>query len=274
MNRIFAAYKPPFISSNLFLTHLKRKYREKSGGFSGTLDPFARGVLIVAFGQYTRLFQFLAKTPKRYAATLFLGAVSPTLDIEKIGAIEQTKRLEIGEIEAAAQSFVGVSSQLPPLYSAIRIGGVRAYKIARSGEDAPIAPREIEIFSIKITAYCHPFLSFECEVSEGCYVRSIGRDLAAVFGMSGALSSLTRLSEGRFCYENERALNPLDFIDLPQNRYLGDERDLWEGKKVPADRFEKQADGSYVIAAEKFFTIVRIEGGLVGYRLGRTDLSL
>ncbi|NOX15711.1 MAG: tRNA pseudouridine(55) synthase TruB, partial [Epsilonproteobacteria bacterium] len=84
MNRIFVANKPKGISSNFFLKKIKRRYDIKKAGFSGTLDPFASGVLIVAFGQFTKLFRFLDKTPKRYIATLWIGASSPTLDIEKI----------------------------------------------------------------------------------------------------------------------------------------------------------------------------------------------
>ena len=80
MNRLFVAYKPKGMVSNHFLSRLKRKYSDKKAGFSGTLDPFAQGVLIVAFGQFTKLFRFLKKAPKRYRATLWLGAYSPTLD--------------------------------------------------------------------------------------------------------------------------------------------------------------------------------------------------
>ena len=88
-NRLFVAYKPSNISSNFFLSRIKRTYGVKGAGFSGTLDPFAKGVLIIAFGQFTKLFRFLKKAPKRYRATLWLGAYSPTLDIEKVERVTQ-----------------------------------------------------------------------------------------------------------------------------------------------------------------------------------------
>ena len=84
MNRLFVIKKPIFISSNFYLRKIKRKYNTKKAGFSGTLDPFATGCLIVAFGQYTKLFQFLKKTPKTYRTTIWLGATSTSLDIENI----------------------------------------------------------------------------------------------------------------------------------------------------------------------------------------------
>ena len=91
-NMLFVANKPMFISSNKFLNQLKRKYGIKKMGFSGTLDPFARGTLVIASGQYTKLFRFLKKTPKTYIATLMLGAYSPTLDIEKIEKISNCEK--------------------------------------------------------------------------------------------------------------------------------------------------------------------------------------
>ncbi|NOR57845.1 MAG: tRNA pseudouridine(55) synthase TruB, partial [Sulfurimonas sp.] len=88
MNRLFVAYKPTGISSNFFLSQLKRKYQNKKAGFSGTLDPFAKGVLLIGFGSHTKLFRFLDKTPKSYRATLWLGAASDSLDTELIENVE------------------------------------------------------------------------------------------------------------------------------------------------------------------------------------------
>jgi len=93
MNSIFVVNKPIFRSSNSYMRYVKRKYKTKKVGFSGTLDPFATGCLIVATGQYTKLFQYLNKTPKSYKATLWLGANSPSLDIEKIDSIKKTEEI-------------------------------------------------------------------------------------------------------------------------------------------------------------------------------------
>jgi len=135
MNRLFVANKPKGISSNFFLKKIKRRYGVKKAGFSGTLDPFASGVLIIAFGQFTKLFRFLNKAPKRYIATLWIGASSPTLDIEKIENVKGIAPFSMDSINIIAKSFLGEIKYLPPRYSAKRINGKRAYDLARDGEE-------------------------------------------------------------------------------------------------------------------------------------------
>lgn len=98
MNKIFAAFKPKGLSSNAFLSTLKKKYKNKKAGYSGTLDPFAKGVLIVAFGQYTKLFRFLKKTPKTYKATLWLGVYSLSLDDQNIKEIQNIKEFDLANL--------------------------------------------------------------------------------------------------------------------------------------------------------------------------------
>ena len=117
-NLLFVARKPMFITSNKFLSQLKKKYGIKKMGFSGTLDPFACGSIIIATGQYTKLFRFLKKTPKVYLTTLMLGARSSTLDIEGIEKIEEVKPFSKEEIEKVIKSFLGKQQQIPPKYSA------------------------------------------------------------------------------------------------------------------------------------------------------------
>jgi len=114
--------------------YVKQKYGTKKVGFSGTLDPFATGCLIVATGQYTKLFNYLQKTPKTYRATLWLGANSPTLDIEKVDSITEIAPFGKKEISTALESFLGEQSYYPPKYSAKKIGGKRAYELAREGK--------------------------------------------------------------------------------------------------------------------------------------------
>lgn len=209
-NLLFVAKKPMFISSNKFLNQLKRKYNIKKMGFSGTLDPFACGVLIIATGQYTKLFRFLKKTPKTYITTLMLGAYSPTLDIEKIEKIENTPKLDIDKIKEILQSFKGKQYQLPPRYSAKKINGIRAYKLNNNDEflDKKI---EIEIFDIELINYSHPFITFKASVSEGTYIRSLGFDIAKKLGSIGALTYLERVNEGRIFFMNaEKNLIPLN----------------------------------------------------------------
>lgn len=264
------ARKPPFISSNRFLGQLKRHYGVKSAGFSGTLDPFACGCLVVAFGQYTRLFQYLAKTPKRYRATLYLGAHSDTLDLEAIDRVEKLSPLSEEAIAEAMAALSGDQMQLPPRFSALKINGRRAYELARSGESFELKKRAVTIHRLTLIHYCHPFLTFEAAVSEGTYIRTLAGDLANKLGTTGALTYLERLSEGRLHYESERALDPLEVMDLPRNRYLKDPADLYLGRKLRAVDFEQPNEGAYLIEAADFFVVVEIIHDRAHYRLGRT----
>ena len=271
-NRIFVTNKPLFISSNQFLGRIKRKYKVKKAGFSGTLDPFAKGCLIVAFGQYTKLFQFLKKTPKTYKATLFLGAYSETLDIEKISKVNIPEKFDFDKVKNIVESFKGKITQIPPKYSAKKINGIRAYDLARKGENVDIKKIEVEIFNIKITNYCHPFLSFEAKVSEGTYIRSLGRDIAEKLGVDGALTYLERLNEGKFTFDDEKALNPLEYLDLEKNNYLGDVQNLVLGRKLKKEDFEIQKKGKYIIEFENYFAIIEINDESVSYLLNKVEL--
>jgi tRNA pseudouridine55 synthase len=269
-NLLFVAKKPMFISSNKFLNQLKRKYSIKKMGFSGTLDPFACGVLIIATGQYTKLFRFLKKTPKTYITTLMLGAYSPTLDIEKIEKIENTPKLKTEKIKEILNSFKGRQSQLPPRYSAKKINGIRAYKLNNSDEflDKKI---EIEIFDIELINYSHPFITFKASVSEGTYIRTLGFDIAKKLGTIGSLTYLERVNEGKFFYECEKKLNPLEYLNLEENFYLNNTNNLLLGKKLSINDFKIIKKGKYFVRYDKFFAIIEIDDE-VKYILNRIEL--
>jgi tRNA pseudouridine55 synthase len=272
LNRLFVVQKPIFQSSNRYLGKIKRKYKTKKGGFSGTLDPFAGGNLIVAFGQYTKLFQYLPKTPKKYRATLWLGAESETLDIEKVSQISETPKIAKNEILKTFNSFIGKFRYLPPKFSAKKIDGQRAYSLARSGEDFEMNFVESEIFSLNLIAYAHPFLTFEAEVSEGTYIRSLGFEIAKKFGTVGVLSYLWRIREGKFEFENEKSLNPLDFLEFPENRYLKDYSDILLGKKLKIEDFENRKHGKYILKNEKEFALIEISDE-VKYLLNKIKIN-
>ena len=272
MNRLFVANKPKGISSNRFLSKIKRRYKVKKAGFSGTLDPFADGVLIMAFGQYTKLFRFLKKAPKRYRATLWIGAYSPTLDNELIEKVTQLAPFSPYSIDLVAKSFKGEIEYLPPKFCAKKVDGKRAYDLARDGEEFELKKIKSEIYDFKILHYMHPFLTFEVSISEGGYIRSIGYMFAKKLGFDGVLSALSRLSEGDFVYENERALNPLDFMDIEDNRYLGDIEDIRLGRVLKRDSFEKRDEGVYKLIDDNFLTLLEIEKDGVKYLLNRVEL--
>jgi tRNA pseudouridine55 synthase len=271
MNRLFVVNKPIFKSSNRYMNYIKKKYGIKKVGFSGTLDPFASGCLIVATGQYTKLFQYLKKTPKAYSATLWLGAKSPSLDIENITSIKDTKEFTINEIYRVLESLRGEIRYFPPKFSAKKIDGQRAYNLAREKKEIKLKEIISTIYDIHLIHYNHPFIHFEVMVSEGTYIRSLGEIIANRLKVDGVLSSLKRLYEGAFYYEDEKPLNPLLYLKIPQNIYIGDDTHIELGKKLHISYFKTTIDGTYWIETKNFFSIIDIKDREVKYRLNRLD---
>lgn len=271
MNRLFVAYKPSGISSNQLLSRVKRRYGVKKAGYSGTLDPFAKGVLIVALGNHGRLFRFLNKTPKRYRATLWLGAHSPTLDIEQIDKVDPVDELPLDRIRQVLASFVGELTYLPPKYSAKKIEGKRAYDLARAGEEVQLRAITSTIHELSLLHYCHPFVTFEASVSEGTYIRSLGELIANELGCSGALTALERLREGQFVYDAEKPLDIKNSLALPQNRYNGATETVLLGQPLRPEDFDCSEEGTYWIDNGDSITILSIDGEGVHYILNKVE---
>jgi len=269
LNRLFVVNKPIFRTSNGYMGTIKRKYNTKKVGFSGTLDPFATGCLIVATGQYTKLFQYLNKTPKSYKATLWLGANSPSLDIEKIDSIKEVEAFDEQIIKDILDSLLGELTYYPPKFCAKKINGKRAYELARSGEEVALKTITSTIYNIKLLNYNHPFVHFEAEVSEGTYIRSLGALIADRLGIDGTLSSLHRIHEGQFYFDNEKAINPFTHLAIPNNIYTGEESYLELGKKLSIEYFESKNNGVYLIETSNFFSIIEILDKEVKYRFNR-----
>ena len=271
MHSLFVVNKPIFRSSNGYMGYVKRKYNTKKVGFSGTLDPFATGCLIVATGQYTKLFQYLNKTPKSYKATLWLGASSPSLDIEKVESIQDVEPFSQALIETTLKSLEGDITYYPPKYSAKKINGQRAYALARQGEEVEMKRITSTFYEVKLLHYNHPFVHFEASVSEGSYIRSLGELIAEKLGVDGTLSSLHRIHEGAFYYDDEKPLNPFEHLNLERNIYTGDDDFVELGKKLDIIYFETKEEGIYLIETENFFSIIEISSGEVHYKFNRIE---
>ncbi len=270
MNKLFVAYKPAGIGSNLFLSKLKRKYNNKKAGFSGTLDPFAKGALLIGFGSHTKLFRFLNKTPKVYRATLWLGAKSDSLDTEMIENVEILKELPHAEVENIVKSLEGNLEYEPPIFSAKKINGQRAYDLARAGKEVLLNKINSTIFKSELIHYSHPFVTFEATVSEGTYIRSLGRIISNRLGVqNGSLSALERLSEGQFRYNNEDVLDIKKSLNIPQNYYLGDKENLKYGRVLALEDLEIKKDGYYWLDNGDNISILNIQLNEVKYELGR-----
>lgn len=270
MNRLFVAYKPSGIGSNKFLYTLKKKYNDKKAGFSGTLDPFAKGVLLIGFGSYTKLFRFLNKTPKVYRATLWLGAKSDSLDSDMIEDVATVEVFETQKVEEVIKSLEGELEYEPPIFSAKRINGERAYDLARKGVAFTLNKINSTIYETKLIHYCHPFVTFEARVSEGTYIRSLGLMIANRLGVEfGSLSALERLNEGQFFYENEKPLDIKKSLNVPQNYYLGDYDNVLYGRVLALEDLKIQHEGTYWLDNGENISIITIKDGKVKYELGR-----
>ena len=204
--------KPSGMSSFAVVAKVRRTLSEQVGhklkvGHTGTLDPFASGLLILVIGKYTKRAAEFSKLDKTYEAELTLGAVSTTADPE--GEITQKSTLKPSEadIKRALSKFVGQISQTPPAHSAIKVGGQRAYKLARAGKEVKLEPRQVIIFSITNTDYNYPKLNFITEVSSGTYIRSLAEDIGAELGTGAYLSQLRRTKVGTFTVDNANKLD-------------------------------------------------------------------
>ena len=192
--------KPSDWTSFDVVAKIRNKLGIKKIGHTGTLDPMATGVLVLCLGKATKLAQKITDTDKEYVAEVTFGATSTTDDAE--GEVtpfsSAVKELTLDEIKTALAAFQGTILQLPPDFSAKKIGGKRAYKIARKGEKPKLEPREITINEIKILDYKWPKLSLRIDCSKGTYIRSIARDLGEKLNVGGYLTGLIRTKVGKF----------------------------------------------------------------------------
>ena len=211
----------------------------------------------------------MKKTPKTYKAVVWLGTQSESFDIEKVISVDLVERIKEEDIKSQLNSLVGEIEYIPPKFSAKRIDGVRAYELARQGHDIELEKCKMNIYNTKFISYRHPFITFETTVSEGSYIRSFAQILLDKLGTIGTLSYLERINEGAFFYDNEKDLNPLDYIDLPINNYLGTTEWLDKGKKISIDYLETKENGKYLIINDRFFSIIEIEEGDVKYLLNK-----
>lgn len=275
MNALFATHKPTGVSSNNFLSRLKRKYGFGKCGYSGTLDPFASGLLLVGVGAYTRLFDYLDKSTKSYEATLWLGAESKSLDIERIEKVECVQEYERKKVEEVLKSFVGKVKYIPPRFSAKHINGRRAYELAREGREFELKECEMEVFEINLLAYNHPFIGFRVKVSEGAYIRSLGELIAQKLGVNGALSALKRLSEGNISLQRDeiRELDALSCLTLQRVELDELREEFYNGKKIAIKRQKLEVNTPYLVVFDDFFSIIEVNENMeVKYRLNRIPI--
>lgn len=178
---------------------LKKQVGQKvKVGHTGTLDPLATGLMVLVVGGYTKRASEYSKLDKTYEATIKLGEVSTTGDAEGEKTLVSNKKPSKTEIEKVLKSFIGQINQTPPVYSAVKIDGKRAYKLAREGKKVELEQRKVTIYDISKISYNYPFISFMVRVSSGTYIRSLSEDIGKKLGTGAYLTGLKRTSVGKF----------------------------------------------------------------------------
>lgn len=200
-------YKPKGITSHDVVSVLRRITKVKQIGHTGTLDPFAEGVLPICIGKATRLIEYL-DDDKAYTGTIQLGSSTTTYDLEGEEVNFSDKKVTLNEIEAALDKFRGEIKQLPPIYSAIKVNGKKLYEYAREGKEVKIEPRRVNISKLEILEYDETSrrLTLHIECSKGTYIRSIAHDLGTELTTFGYLVKLVRVKAGMFEVNNAVSL--------------------------------------------------------------------
>jgi tRNA pseudouridine55 synthase len=216
--------KPAGKTSHDIVQHVRRALGIRAAGHTGTLDPFATGLLVVLVGRATRLARFVEAQPKTYVATGRLGIRTTTDDLtgEVIGP-ESAGLLPETLVRDTLARFLGTQAQRPPQFSAKRVGGERSYRKARRGEVVELADVDITVHAIDLVAYRPPEFDFRITVSSGTYVRAIARDLGEQLGVGSHLTRLRREAIGSLRVENAVSLERLNpAVLVPPRQVLAD----------------------------------------------------
>ncbi len=214
MNGILLIDKPAGWTSHDVVAKIRSNLRDKlkvegrklKVGHSGTLDPFATGLLIILVGDYTKRADEFLKLDKTYKVTMKLGETSTTGDPEGIKTVVSSRKPGVSEIEKAIKGFVGEIEQTPPAFSAIKVNGQRAYKLARAGKPVNLKPRRVIIHSNILRNVRMPEVDFEVKVSSGTYIRSLVEDIGKALGTGAYTLDLRRTKIDKFNVED--AINP------------------------------------------------------------------
>ena len=209
--------KPKGLTSHDVVYHLRRKLQIRKIGHAGTLDPMATGVLVMLIGKATRISQYLMSVDKVYEGEATLGVVTDSQDAE--GEVMETRPVP-GLAEAAVRetmkTFLGDQYQIPPMHSAIKIGGVKLYQLARKGEEVEREPRFIRVASFDLLSFALPKLTFRLACTKGTYVRTVTHDLGQKLGCGAHLSELRRTASGKFTIEQCLPLAQIEALSLAE----------------------------------------------------------
>lgn len=246
--------KPAGVTSHDVVSKCRRIFATRKVGHAGTLDPMATGVLVVGIERATKILGLLAATDKSYAATIRLGQTTTTEDAD--GEVLQTvsaQRVTGTDIEAAMAELRGEISQTPSAVSAVKVGGTRAYRLAREGQAVELAARPVRIdrFEVLDVRRSADLVDVDVEVdcSSGTYIRALARDVGAALGVGGHLTALRRTRVGRFALDEARTLDAM--AEEPRLSYTLDEACLlaFPRRDLTADEAESARHGRVLESA-------------------------
>lgn len=268
--------KPAGITSHDAVQRVRRALKTRAAGHTGTLDPFATGLLVVLVGRATRLARFVEAQPKTYLATARLGARTDTDDLSGrvVGPVTERPGLSEEMVRRALMTFAGVQQQRPPSFSAKHVEGERSYRRARRGEAPVLSEVTVTVYAIELCAYREPDLTFRATVSAGTYLRAIGRDLGERLGVGAHLTALRREAIGPLQVSDavpldrvspdavvsaRRVLGHLPAVELDE---LGRQA-VVHGRAVSGGRTDGQTDGRPVVlmAGGDVVAVAREEDG-------------
>lgn len=216
-----SVYKPVGKTSHDVVAYFRKLLKIKKIGHTGTLDPFAEGVLPICIGNSTRLIEYLPDD-KAYLAFVQFGKATDSYDIEGNVIFQSDKKVAKEDVEQALKKFEGDIEQLPPIYSAIKVNGKKLYEYAREGKSVEIKPRKVTIYKIELKNfdYDNQVAQVYVECSKGTYIRSIANDLGQVLGCGGYLTRLIRTKAGKFLLENSKKMEDFSSKEIVENNLI------------------------------------------------------
>lgn len=209
-NNILVIDKPSGMTSRDVVNRISKALNTKKVGHTGTLDPMAKGVLVITTGKYTKLNEILTSTFKEYLVELVLGYETDTLDVTGKVVKESNNIVDEKRIKTVIESFKGTYKQEVPAYSAVKINGKRLYEYARENKDVELPKREVNIKDISCISISGNTVSFKCIVSKGTYIRSLVRDIGVALGTYATMRDLVRTKQGKFSIENAYTIEDIE----------------------------------------------------------------
>jgi len=233
-------YKPAGVTSSAVVGKIRKKFKIKKIGHMGTLDPMAKGILPLAVGKATRMFDYFLNKNKTYIATFQFGYETTTLDClgEKIK--ENSVRPNENDIKNAIKvNFLGKIKQIPPAFSAKHVDGMRAYDLARNGQNVELPPNEVEIFDFElIESLGDNSFKFKIKCGSGTYIRSLARDLGYALKTFGTMTALERVESGHFDLESSHSLDEILENENIENFLISVEKVFKNFKRIELNDFE------------------------------------